>query len=88
MDESLLKHFLLVYNHRTQRLVSQEEFSDSSEAIERYEEEERLNYDKDYMDIVLVASDSIESVKVTHANYFTGNARRAIHSAMNINLVA
>ena len=47
MDESLLKHFLLVYNHRTQRLVSQEEFSDSSEAIERYEEEERLNFDKD-----------------------------------------
>lgn len=71
-----IQHFILVFNRREGHLVQQLDFgTKASAAVEKYEElEEQYRHDA-HMDIVLVGSDSIETVKVTHANYFNGSAR-------------
>lgn len=71
-----IQHFILVFDRHVGHLVDQIEFgTKASAAVEKYEElEEQYRHDA-HMDIVLVGSDSIETVKVTHANYFNGSAR-------------
>lgn len=66
-----MKHFLLAFDHSTQQLVVQREFGeDAATAIAAYEELERKHFNNLRMDIVLIGSDSLESVKVTHPTYF------------------
>jgi len=65
-----LVHFLLVYDRAQQRLVVQRPFTDSGEAVAAYEEMERRHRDARDMEIVLVGADSIETVMLTHGNYF------------------
>lgn len=65
-----LHHYLLVYDHAQAELVRYESFDDAERAIERYSAMER-EYDKgDRVEVVLIGSDSFETVKRTHANYF------------------
>ncbi|WP_280407100.1 hypothetical protein [Nocardia brasiliensis] len=69
-----MEHFLLVFDHSKAELVSLLEFgSDTKRAMSEYARLERqhLNTD-DNIEIVLIGSDSLETVKVTHANYFDG----------------
>lgn len=49
-----------------------------------YEEIEEFYRDSPHMDIVLEGSDSIETVKITHANYFDGSARDQYADVLNI----
>lgn len=71
-----LKHFLLTYNRDIDELVDVQEFEDALLATEAYEHAEREARHTDArIDVVLVGSDSLETVKVTHSNYFTGSAR-------------
>ena len=71
-----IQHFILVFDRREDRLLEQIPFgTDQAAAVAKYGEIERLHCDSPHMDIVLVGSDSIETVKVTHANYFDGSAR-------------
>ncbi len=58
-------HFLLVYDRRQGKLVEQRPFSDSKAAVRAYEDMD----DRD-MEIVLVGADSLETVMLTHGNYF------------------
>ncbi|CAN3128593.1 hypothetical protein ACNUDN_11790 [Mycobacterium sp. smrl_JER01] len=72
-----LKHFLLVFDHDRAELVEMREFgSDTRAAMAEYAKLEREHLDKsgasDSIEIVLIGSDSIETVMVTHANYFDG----------------
>lgn len=70
---SSLNHFLLIFDHAVDSLVSMEDFkSDGKAATAAYEAAEKANRDNALIDIVLIGSDSIETVKVTHSNYFTG----------------
>jgi len=71
-----IQHFILVFDHARGGLVCPPlEFGeDSKGAVARYSELEREHRDNANMDIVLVGSDSLETVKVTHANYFDGTA--------------
>jgi hypothetical protein len=70
-----LRHFLLVFDHRQGSLVREpEEFTDSSEAVAAYSRTEREYEHSPYMEIVLIGSDSLETVKRTHANYFAKRA--------------
>lgn len=64
-------HFLLAYSHKEQRLTMQEEFSDSRRATKAYAEAEaKHESDSDY-EIVLIGSDSIQTIMKTHGHYFS-----------------
>lgn len=65
-------HFLLVYSHKDQKLVSQEEFRDSSKATKAYAAAERAHMGSEDYEIVLIGSDSIQTIMKTHGHYFSG----------------
>jgi hypothetical protein len=65
-----LIHFLLVYDRQQQTLVFQHGYSDAAEALKAYEAMEVKHRDDRQMEIVLVGADSIETVMLTHGNYF------------------
>lgn len=74
-----MNQFLLAYDHGQDRLIVQREFgADLDAAMTAYSELEQQYRDSALVDIVLVGSDSIETVQVTHSNYFTGMARAAV----------
>lgn len=73
MDQTPLKHFLLVFDHEQGRLLEEIKFGeDSDAAVSAYAEKELAYRDRDLIEIVLIGSDSLETVKLTHANYFDG----------------
>ncbi len=75
MAKAKIKHFLLVFDHSQGKLVDTEEFGlDSDAALAAYARCEEKHSGDSTMDILLVGSDSLETVKATHANYFDGSA--------------
>ncbi|HTZ42407.1 MAG TPA: hypothetical protein VMB79_00960 [Jatrophihabitans sp.] len=69
-----IKHFLLVFDHEQERLIDQRSFGDdSTSALAAYAITEEKYRDNVMIDIVLIGSDSIETVRLTHANYFDGS---------------
>lgn len=74
---SPLKHFLLIFDHVAGKLESCQEFHDVDEAIEAYEAAEGRHDLSDKIEVVLIGSDSIETVRETHANYFDGTVALA-----------
>ena len=70
-----IQHFILVFDHAQGRLIEERHFGvDSDAAVACYSELEEKHRDNKLMDIVLIGSDSIETVKLTHANYYDGTA--------------
>ncbi|BBY76585.1 hypothetical protein MPRF_34840 [Mycolicibacterium parafortuitum] len=71
-----LKHFLLVFDHDRAELKDMREFgTDTKAAMAEYARLEREHLSEkgaDSIEIVLIGSDSLDTVKVTHANYFDG----------------
>ncbi|SIL05349.1 hypothetical protein [Mycobacteroides abscessus] len=71
-----LKHFLLVFDHDRAELMDMHEFgTDTKAAMAEYARLEREHLNEsgvDSIEIVLIGSDSLDTVKVTHANYFDG----------------
>jgi hypothetical protein len=65
-----LIHFLLAYDRKQQKLVVQRPYTDANEAVKAYERLEERHKDEHHMEIVLVGADSIETVMLTHGNYF------------------
>jgi hypothetical protein len=65
-----LVHFLLVYDRKRQRLVFKQPYTDPAVALRAYEEMEEEHRNERNMEIVLVGADSIETVMLTHGNYF------------------
>lgn len=66
-----MRHFLLLYNvERGELTTPPREFRKADEAMRAYAEAEQAHRDDATMQVVLVASDSIETVKVTHGNFF------------------
>lgn len=63
-------HFLLVYDRKLQKLVFEREFTNSAEAVHAYEAMEDRHKENRDMEIVLVGADSIETIMLTHGNYF------------------
>lgn len=71
MSGGKINHFLLVFDHEAGELVEQIDFgSESAKAVREYTAKEREYQERKNFEIVLVGSDSIETVKMTHANYF------------------
>lgn len=72
-----IQHFLLVFDHNRSELVHLEEFGpDGDGALKAYAAKEK-EFGEPRVDsaieIVLIGSDSLETVKLTHANYFEGS---------------
>lgn len=73
MPNDKLKHFLLVFDHTQSRFVEEpREFSDATEATSAYAEVEQRYSKEDLVEVVLIGSDSFETVQATHSNYFDG----------------
>lgn len=80
-----IQHFILVFDRRAGHMVDQLAFGeDSRSAIAKYEALEQCYRHDAHMDIVLVGSDSIDTVKVTHANYFDGSAKDVFADVLRI----
>lgn len=80
-----IHNFLLVFDHANDRLIKQLNFFDDHErATEEYARQEHAYSGNPNIDVVLVGSDSIETVMVTHANYFEGRSKRLIDDAFNL----
>jgi hypothetical protein len=65
-----LVHFLLAYDRNIQMLVFEQAYNDPGEALKAYEALEEKHRDDRQMEIVLVGADSIETVMLTHGNYW------------------
>ena len=67
-------HVLLVYSLVKQELLTHREFSSSEqdEAFLAYAAAEADHRDLDDVEIVLVAADSLETIRHTHGSYFRG----------------
>lgn len=70
-----IKHFLIVFDHAAGRLAEPviEFGEDSDRAVAAYAAKEKELQGKNLMEIVLIGSDSLGTVKLTHANYFDGS---------------
>lgn len=69
-----LIHYLLVYDHRQQKLLQAVPFDDDEEAAEAYGRLEREHRNDPDLEIVLIGSDSLETIRQTHGNYFDGES--------------
>jgi hypothetical protein len=73
-----LIHFLLVYDLARQALVSEPRaFLDGRAAAEAYSALETLHRNDQNIQIVLVGADSLDTIKVTHANFFADKEKRS-----------
>lgn len=80
--QSAIQHFLLVFDHKQERLLLEESFgTDSQRALDAYQVMEMQHREESHIDIVLIGSDSIETVHLTHANYYTGEVARSKYLA-------
>lgn len=70
MSAQRMKHFLIVFDRASGHQLSVQEFTDSERALEAYEAAEVDKGNDRMIDVVLVGSDSLDTVKVTHSSYF------------------
>jgi hypothetical protein len=66
-----LHQFLLIYNVATQRLIRANDLGDNTTgAVSEYAECERRYRGNKDIEVVLIGSDSLETIKKTHGHYF------------------
>ncbi|HVV35193.1 MAG TPA: hypothetical protein VHC63_01230 [Acidimicrobiales bacterium] len=71
---SQIQHFLLVFDHTQGKLLEETSFGfDSESAVAAYAHKEREFGDRKDIEVVLVGSDSLATVRITHANYYDGS---------------
>jgi hypothetical protein len=70
-----LLQFLIVFDHQ-QGALHQEVavFTDVADALRVYDAAERHFAQQEHIEVVLIGSDSLDTVRRTHANYFDGTA--------------
>jgi hypothetical protein len=72
---SSIQHFLLVFDHQKGELIHEESFGTHGQrALDAYQVMEMQHRNDLHIDIVLIGSDSLETVRLTHANYYSGSA--------------
>ena len=68
-----IQHFLLVFDHAAGALSEETRFGEERErAVQAYAECESKFRDQPEIEIVLIGSDSLKTVRRTHANYYDG----------------
>ncbi len=69
-----IQHFLLVFDHAQGQLIEEQHFQeDGPAALAAYAAKEKEHNGDRSVEIVLIGSDSIETVRLTHANYYDGS---------------
>ncbi len=69
-----IQHFLIVFDHSEGKIVELVKFGeDSNSAVAAYSAKEKELENRKLVEIVLIGSDSLETVQLTHANYFDGS---------------
>lgn len=72
MDDAI-QQYLLVYNRVSGLIEDLREFGmDLAGALEAYAATEEDLRDSEWMQVVLIGSDSIDTVRITHPNYCEG----------------
>jgi len=74
MTATDMVHFLLVYDHEAGVLLEEISFTDGATAVQAYNAKEKEFGGRKRVEVVLIGSDSIETIRHTHANYFDGTA--------------
>lgn len=70
-----LLHFLLIYDHEQQRLLAAKELGTNVDSAgSTYAEYEEKYRDRKGIEIVLVGADSLDTIRQTHAHYFSESA--------------
>ncbi len=70
-----LSQFLIVFDHDRGALHQDVTvFADPAEALSAYDAAERHFAEQAHIEVVLIGSDSLDTVRRTHANYFHGTA--------------
>ena len=83
----MAQHFLIVFDGATASMKEKiRVFSRPAAAVEAYAEAERRYADDAQVQVVLIASDSLETVKATHPNFWNSGdfavlARNALKRA-------
>ncbi len=68
-----IQHFLLVFDHGVGQLIRTEEYGgDADSALAAYASTEAEFGARRDIEVVLIGSDSLATVRRTHANYFEG----------------
>ncbi len=71
----MIRQFPIVFDHASDQLLEVQDFgSDAVSAIRAYDEKERSLPRDSKLEVVLIGSDSIETIRKTHANYFGGSS--------------
>ncbi len=72
VDETEIHHYLLIRDRRAGKMIREpQDFgTDDVSALRAYEVAEDRYRDRPEIDVLLVGSDSLETVRRTHASYF------------------
>ncbi len=82
MTDKTIHHYLLVFDHHLGVLIDERHFgTDSDAAVAEYSATEEKYQGQKTIEIVLVGSDSIETVRRTHANYYDGTVAESKYLA-------
>lgn len=77
------RHFLIVFDGATGTMKEEvRSFDDVPEALEAYAEAERAHEDERSIQVVLIASDSLETVQNTHPNFWRSTDFRKLTEAL------
>lgn len=81
MDDAI-QQYLLVYNRVSGLIEDLREFGmDLAGALEAYAAIEENHRDSEWMQVVLIGSDSLDTVRITHPNYFAPAGNRSKYFA-------
>ncbi|MDO5729756.1 MAG: hypothetical protein Q4P71_09065 [Actinomycetaceae bacterium] len=74
--------FLFVYDRKNNRQVHVIPFGDDyTAAFAECIQQERKYVDQPWMDVVLIGSDSLDTIKITHSTYFQEGVNRLLNLA-------
>lgn len=77
-------HFLLVFDRREGRILSQREFDTRSAAMADRFEAERLHKGNPDIEVVVLGAESVAALKRTHARYFQDSRRMYLRALKRV----
>lgn len=79
---SKLVHFILIFNRLSGQLIKNELFDDANMAADQLSIDEHRYADDENIEVLLISSDSVDTLKKTHGHYFTGASKDLDYSEL------